>query len=258
MEGVHCDEEKEGVIPRTVKFIFTSIEDLGNKGWVYKAEASFLEIYNETIRDLLVTQKEAKNLNYDIKLVDNKKSDCYVTNLKVVPVTCEKQVQELLTVAQKQRAVASTSINERSSRSHSVFQLKLIGENMKTTETCEGTLTMVDLAGSERLKDSGSEGARLTETQNINKSLSNLGHVIMALGQKQSHIPYRNSKLTHLLQSSLGGNSKTLMFVNISPLETCYSETMSVLRFATKVNHCNIGTAIKQLRKHQREDLASL
>ncbi|KAK4303929.1 hypothetical protein Pmani_024103 [Petrolisthes manimaculis] len=247
MEGVHGDEEKEGVIPRTVRFIFTTIEDFRNKGWVYKAEASFLEIYNETIRDLLVTQKEAKNLNYDIKLVDNKKSDCYVTNLK-----------ELLAIAQKQRAVASTTINERSSRSHSIFQLKIIGENVKTTETCEGTLTMVDLAGSERLKESGSEGARLTETRNINRSLSNLGHVIMALGQKQSHIPYRNSKLTHLLQSSLGGNSKTLMFVNVSPLETCYNETRNVLRFATKVNHCNIGTAIKQLRKHQREDLDNI
>ncbi|CAL4243655.1 unnamed protein product [Meganyctiphanes norvegica] len=139
-------------------------------------------------------------------------------------------------------------MNERSSRSHSVFQLKLSGQNFRSQENCMGTLSLVDLAGSERLKESGSEGQRLTETQAINKSLSNLGNVIMALGQKAPHIPYRNSKLTHLLSSSLGGNSKNLMFVNVSPLDQCYNETLNSLRFATKVNNCHVGTATKQLK----------
>nr|ADJ19048.1 testis kinesin-like protein KIFC1 [Eriocheir sinensis] len=249
MEGCPDSDELEGVITRTVRNIFTSMKELEEKGWTYKVEASFLEIYNETIRDLLVSSKDAKNLVYDVKLVDNKKNDTYVTNLKVVPVTDETQVHHLLRMAQQQRAVAATNMNERSSRSHSVFRLKLVGENSKTSEACEGTLNLVDLAGSERLKESGSEGARLTETQNINRSLSNLGNVIMALAQKQSHVPYRNSKLTHLLQSSLGGNSKTLMFVNVSPLDACFGETLNSLRFATKVNQCHIGTAIKQVKK---------
>ena len=104
---------------------------------------------------------------------------------------------------------------------------------------------MVDLAGSEILKKTGATGDRLTESKYINKSLSNLGNVIMALAAKESHIPYRNSKLTFLLQQALGGSAKTLMFVNVSPKENCTSETVNSLRFAAKVNACHIGTAVK-------------
>eukprot|EP00095_Tigriopus_kingsejongensis_P006418 maker-scaffold1274_size51331-snap-gene-0.10 protein:Tk06418 transcript:maker-scaffold1274_size51331-snap-gene-0.10-mRNA-1 annotation:"carboxy-terminal kinesin 2-like isoform x2" len=239
----------EGMIPLTLDMIYKETQSLEAKGWTYKMEASFLEIYNEEIRDLLATEK---NLKYEIKLAASstpgQTTDVYVTNLKVVDVKSPDQVVSLLSLAHKNRAIAATNCNERSSRSHSVFQLKITGSNSITTESCSGMLNLVDLAGSERLKDSGSEGLRLKETQNINKSLANLGNVIMALAQKDSHIPYRNSKLTHLLQNSLGGNSKTLMFVNVSPKEDSFSETLNSLRFATKVNQCQIGTASKKLK----------
>jgi kinesin family member C1 len=164
---------------------------------------------------------------------------------QVEEVKNEWQVSNLLARAQQQRAVAATACNDHSSRSHSILRLRLSGVNEATTETSQGILYMVDLAGSERLKESGATGDRLTETKHINKSLSNLGNVIMALSAKEQHIPFRNSKLTHLLQHALGGSAKTLMFVNVSPKEICFNETLNSLRFAAKVNQCHIGTAIK-------------
>ncbi|XP_013392997.1 carboxy-terminal kinesin 2 [Lingula anatina] len=238
--------ENRGMIPRAVAQIFQTGRELEEKGWKYTFEASFLEIYNETIRDLLGNGKDDQK--YDIKMTGSNSNDVMVTNLTLVPVSSENQVHSLLEKASHNRAVAETKCNERSSRSHSVFRLKLTGSNELTGEGCQGTLNLIDLAGSERLKESGSEGQRLKETQAINKSLSNLGNVIMALANKESHIPYRNSKLTYLLQNSLGGNSKTLMFVNISPKEENIQETLCSLRFATKVNQCSIGTATKKVK----------
>ncbi|EDV22960.1 uncharacterized protein TRIADDRAFT_28367 [Trichoplax adhaerens] len=224
-----------GIIPRAVAQIFNSAKDLKEKGWKYHMEASFLEIYNETIRDLLGSNN---NVKHEIRFTPDKK-DVKVTNLTIVNVTTEDEasfVHKLLAKATQNRAVAATECNERSSRSHSVFRLKLIGENTITNENCEGTLNLIDLAGSERVFVSKSTGERLTEAKNINKSLSNLGIVILALANKDSHIPYRNSKLTYLLQNSLGGNSKTLMFVNISPYEVSFQESLNSLRFATTVS----------------------
>ncbi|EDV22804.1 uncharacterized protein TRIADDRAFT_28174 [Trichoplax adhaerens] len=230
---------RAGMIPRTVNQIFTSASALSSKGWKYDIEASFLEIYNETVRDLLEdNHKKKENIKYEIKLTksSNGVNHVAVTNAKIVKVESERQVYDLLKVASRHRATAATKCNEYSSRSHSVFRLNLIGSNSLTGQNCEGTLNLVDLAGSERINVSGATGDRLNEAKNINKSLSTLSKVILSLANKDSHIPYRNSKLTYLLQNSLGGNSKTLMFVNISPSIHCFHESLSSLRFATKVS----------------------
>jgi kinesin family protein C1 len=239
-------EDKAGMIPRAVHQIYAVAEMLQKKGWTYSMEAQFLEIYNETLRDLLSNDGEVKK--HEIKH-DHLKGQTTVTDATNIRVETPEEVFLLLEVAAKNRAVAATNSNERSSRSHSVFTLRILGVNSVTDETTVGVLNLIDLAGSERLASSGSTGDRLKETQAINKSLSSLGDVIYALSNKDSHIPYRNSKLTYLLQHSLGGNSKTLMFVNVSPLPASLQETLCSLRFATKVNTCQIGTARKQVIK---------
>lgn len=169
-----------GMIPRAVMQIFQSSQQLKSNGWEFTIEASFLEIYNETIYDLLATEKNNKKL--DIRHIPNT-NKTIVQDLTTVPVSCTDQVFKLLRRASENRTIGETQCNERSSRSHSVFILQLKGENSLTTEKCEGQLNLVDLAGSERLSQSGSTGERLKETQAINKSLSSLGDVIMALGK---------------------------------------------------------------------------
>lgn len=229
-------------------------------------EGSFIEVYNETYNDLLGRSEDLDKKKVEVRH-DAAKKQTNLENVVSVMLDGPKRVDEILATASKNRTVAATKANMRSSRSHSVFILKLVGTNDITGERSEGTLNLVDLAGSERLEHSKAEGARLKETQNINKSLSCLGDVINALGSAKegSHIPYRNSKvrrevetkcysranlsqLTYLLQYSLGGNSKTLMFVMVSPLQAHLQETVTSLKFATKVHNTHIGTAKKQTR----------
>lgn len=250
MEGGSGDSR--GMIPRSVEQVFATAKKLEEVGWVYKFEASFLEIYNETIRDLLApmpvpknhieAQKILENMpKYDIK--HSGKNSTSVTNLTVATVNTADQVLELLQKAGETRSTAKTLMNSCSSRSHSVFTLKLTGVNEGTGSSCSATISLVDLAGSERLDKSGATGDRLKEALAINKSLSALGSVYAALGSSAKHVPYRDSKLTYLLQNSLGGNSKSLMFVNVAGEADSAPETVCSLRFATKVNACHIGTA---------------
>lgn len=226
----------DGMIPRATKMIYDTVNKLKEKSWTYTMEGNFVEVYNEELHDLLTPAKEAEGKRKPEIRHDEARKTTTVVNCKSVTLDSEDTVEQMLKHAQNNRSVAATKANERSSRSHSVFILKLTGENSATHERCEGTLNLVDLAGSERLKHSGAEGDRMKETQNINKSLTCLGDVIEALGKGNGHIPYRNSQLTYLLKNSLGGNSKTLMFVMVSPLEAHLKETLTSLRFATKVS----------------------
>uniref|UniRef100_A0A8C4ST65 Kinesin motor domain-containing protein n=1 Tax=Erpetoichthys calabaricus TaxID=27687 RepID=A0A8C4ST65_ERPCA len=235
MEGPHpLQDDTMGIIPRAVHQMFNSVVELKDKGWKYTFTASFLEIYNETIRDLLVD----KTVKKEHKIKRPTSNAVHVTNRKYLNV---ETVLSLIKIAKQNRATACTRMNESSSRSHSVFQLKIEGLSKKGNIT--STLTLIDLVGSERIDKSESRD-RLKETKAINCSLSNLGGVFIALANKDTFVPYRNSKLTYLLQNCLGGNSKTLMFVNISPKNSSFGESLNSLRFASKVNKCVIGTAV--------------
>ncbi|XP_077180582.1 kinesin-like protein KIFC1 [Paroedura picta] len=231
-----------GMIPRAMQQIFQAARQMEAKGWKYQFTANFLEIYNESLRDLLVLRPE-RSCELEIKRVNQSTEELHVPNLSYILVNSEEEVLKLLQTAKANRSVAKTILNERSSRSHSLFQLHIEGQHANRDVRTSSVLSLVDLAGSERLDKSLSKGERLKETQAINSSLSNLGLVIMALSNKEAHVPYRNSKLTYLLQNSLGGSSKMLMFVNISPLEENFAESLNSLRFARKVNECVIGTA---------------
>ncbi|KAF5284729.1 hypothetical protein FQR65_LT13431 [Abscondita terminalis] len=220
-----------GVIPKSVDLIFRLVEKYKLMGWGYVVEVSFLEIYNEMINDLLnANAKESLEIRF------NEGKGTTVKNLTTFIVQSADELSVLMNRAYLNRAVAVTNFNEHSSRSHSVTKITLTGTNDSTKTIYCGSLNLVDLAGSESARTSD----RITETKSINQSLSALGSVITALQNKDSHIPYRNSKLTYLLQSSLGGNSKTLMIVNIAPLEDCYNESINTLRFATKVKKVKI------------------
>lgn len=236
MEGPpEITENTVGMIPRAVKQIYDVAQKLKRVGWEYTMEGQFLEIYNKTIHDLLGDATKYGQVKHEIHHDKNGKTT--VSELTSVKLESPSQVKMMLKKASQNRATGATKMNERSSRSHSVFTLQLTGHNTLTGERTAGILNLIDLAGSERLSSSGSEGDRLAETKSINQSLSCLGDVIHALvnNKEGGHIPYRNSKLTWLLRNSLGGNCKTLMFVNVSPMLEHFDESISSLRFATKV-----------------------
>ncbi|KAI5965243.1 KAR3 [Candida pseudojiufengensis] len=235
--------ERNGMIPLSLYKIFDYIEELKKQdpNWTYSINGKFLEIYNENIKDLLNLNS---NLKYEIKH-DDVAQKTTISNITTTDITSIDQTNSILNRVNSKRSTASTKSNDKSSRSHSIFIFEINGHNTKTNATTSGTLNLIDLAGSERISQSQVEGERLKETQFINKSLSSLGDVISSLKSKNSntsnqHIPFRNSKLTYLLKHSLSGNSKTLMFVNISPLLVNLNETLNSLRFATKVNNTKL------------------
>ncbi|RWR94403.1 kinesin-like protein KIN-12C isoform X1 [Cinnamomum micranthum f. kanehirae] len=227
-----------GMTPRIFEYLFTRISDeeenRQDEQLKYSCKCSFIEIYNEQITDLL----EPSSTN--LQLREDMKKGVYVENLKEYEVTTVKDVIKLLLQGAANRKMAATNMNSESSRSHSVFTCVIESrwEKDSMTHFRFGRLNLVDLAGSERQKSSGAEGERLKEAANINKSLSTLGLVIMTLVDvahgKHRHIPYRDSRLTFLLQDSLGGNSKTTIIANVSPSICSANETLSTLKFAQR------------------------
>lgn len=234
MEG--DDHDKRGIIPRSIEQIFEFKSTLESLGWTFQVDASCVEIYNDQVRDLLM------NGNNIISQTNNKIEKFTVFEVKYV-----EDLQKIVETAATKRSVAETMCNEKSSRSHCIFQLKITGKNAKTKQERTGALNLIDLAGSERVSSSKVEGERLKETIAINKSLTCLKSVITALvnnnHKSNSHIPYRDSILTWILKEYLGGESKTLMFVNISPLMSNFSESSCSLKFASDVNSCYLKSA---------------
>ncbi|KAL9354028.1 hypothetical protein Peur_051998 [Populus x canadensis] len=227
-----------GMTPRVFEYLFSRIqkekEVRKDEKIKFTCKCSFLEIYNEQILDLLDPSSTNLQIREDVK------KGVYVENLKEIEVASARDVLHQLIQGAANRKVAATNMNRASSRSHSVFTciIESKWESQGVTHHRFAQLNLVDLAGSERQKSSGAEGERLKEATNINKSLSTLGLVIMNLvsisNGKSHHVPYRDSKLTFLLQDSLGGNSKTIIIANISPSLCCSLETLSTLKFAQR------------------------
>lgn len=246
MEGT---EQDRGVNFRALQELF-SIRDerMASGNLEFTMKLSILEVYNETIVDLLegTTNSTAQTPGgASIKGLEVRmgKSGVYVESLLEVEVSTEQDVKNLMKLGQSHRSVGSHDFNEHSSRSHLVLSINIETLNKGDTRRRTSKLHLIDLAGSERVSKTAASGQRLKEAQNINRSLSALGDVIAALGSNSKHVPYRNSKLTFLLQESLSGNSKVLMFVNISPVQWNAWETLCSLNFASRCRNVALGVA---------------
>lgn len=264
MTGADTNESR-GLIPRAVDFLFEEMTALKSRGWEFTTRVAFLEIYNEQIRDLLDDSGEQKQH----KVQMGKDGHQFVTNLQDLPVEGPKDIAALIKIALGNRVVATSEMNERSSRSHSVCRITVEGCHESSGTTCQSTVNMVDLAGSERLAAPSAAqiekaplddraalhadaAKRQAETLAINKSLSTLATVIQAVRLKSAHIPYRDSKLTYVLQDALGKDSKCLMMVNVSPRTDCLGETLCSLRFAAKVNDTARGPAKRNVTSESK------
>ncbi|CDP17227.1 unnamed protein product [Coffea canephora] len=252
-------EKTMGVNYRALSDLFM-ISDQRKDTISYDISVQMIEIYNEQVRDLLVADGVNKRYPFYYMLVSQ--NGLNVPDANLVPVKSSSDVISLMNLGQKNRAVGSTAMNDRSSRSHSCLTVHVQGKNLSSGTLLRGCMHLVDLAGSERVEKTEAVGERLKEAQHINKSLSALGDVISSLAQKNAHVPYRNSKLTQLLQDSLGGQAKTLMFVHIAPEHDAIGETISTLKFAERVSSVELGAARANKEnsdvKELKEQIASL
>ncbi|KAH6652338.1 P-loop containing nucleoside triphosphate hydrolase protein [Truncatella angustata] len=228
--------EGDSIIPSAMKMIYEQAEALKDAGWTYKMWGSFTEVYNEKTYDLL----SGDGTRNEVPLRQDPLTKKFYVDSSATLLQSPAEVESMLATANKNRTVAATQMNRASSRSHCVFTLRLEGIDIEGNRS-EGVLNLIDLAGSERVKESQVEGQNFREAASINTSLSTLSKVMTALAENASHIPYRDSALTKLLEGCLGGNAKTLMFVMISPLATDIKETVSSLDFATTVSKAKPG-----------------
>eukprot|EP01060_Flectonema_neradi_P012689 TRINITY_DN19451_c1_g1_i1.p1 TRINITY_DN19451_c1_g1~~TRINITY_DN19451_c1_g1_i1.p1 ORF type:complete len:595 (+),score=138.35 TRINITY_DN19451_c1_g1_i1:206-1786(+) len=242
MEG---QNNNKGVIPRAVNMIFDKVSRLTNeRGFTCSLSCSFLEIYNDQVKDLL--GKRTGGVAETLRLMMGSNDEVKVEGLTEYEVDNQATVGELLATAQSNRACAATKMNDVSSRSHSIFMLRVKVHNPVTNTTCNGLLNLIDLAGSEKVNSSEVQGQRFKEAVAINSSLTHLGDVIHSLGTA-GHVPFRNCTLTRLLKNSLGGSSKCLMMVNISPMKDHVEESIKSLRFAQRVNSTKVGVAKRSM-----------
>ncbi|CAM9864901.1 unnamed protein product, partial [Ectocarpus sp. 8 AP-2014] len=215
-----------GVIPRAVSTLLADAEARRAQGWEFALTATYVEIYNEKIRDLL----NPANDNLQVKEHSSGRG-VEAAGAKEVRVTSLEEAVGVLKKGAEHRATAATLMNNVSSRSHSIFMLRLDQRDVVHDCKVSARLTLVDLAGSERAGKTGAEGKRLEEANSINVSLHTLGRVIRTLSENGPHVPFRDSKLTRLLQESLGGNSRTVLIICCSPDEAQAQETLSTLKF---------------------------
>ncbi|XP_064551593.1 kinesin-like protein Klp68D [Drosophila montana] len=228
MEGVRNNDDLMGIIPRTFEQIWLHINRTEN--FQFLVDVSYLEIYMEELRDLL--KPNSKHLE-----VRERGSGVYVPNLHAINCKSVDDMTNVMKVGNKNRTVGFTNMNEHSSRSHAIFMIKIEMCDTETNTIKVGKLNLIDLAGSERQSKTGASAERLKEASKINLALSSLGNVISALAENSPHVPYRDSKLTRLLQDSLGGNSKTIMIANIGPSNYNYNETLTTLRYAQRAKN---------------------
>ena len=228
MEGIPTDDTLMGVIPRMMQLIFDKISS-GNPDIEFSVKCQYYQIYNEKIQDLIDTRKT------DLAIREDKNKGIWVEDCTEEYVESEQEMFNFFQNGASNRAVASTKMNALSSRSHSLFAVIIYQRNIITESSKTGKIYFVDLAGSEKMGKAGIEGnAQLKEAQNINKSIMTLGMVINALTKGAKHVPYRDSKLTRVLQESLGGNSLTNLIINCSPSMINQAESLSTLRFGQR------------------------
>ena len=255
MMGIITDPQLRGVIPNAFDHIFGFIKTEGESRKFF-LRCSFVEIYNEEVRDLL----ENKDKKLDIR--EDPKKGTFLKDLTYVTIKNPADIDKSLDTGNKNRHVGATSMNDQSSRSHSLFTVYLEieekGEN-NNSRIKSGKLNLVDLAGSERVGKTNATGQTFDEGKKINLSLTALGSVIDALSQNRKYIPYKDSKLTRLLADSLGGNTKTVMFANISPASYNYDETLGTLRYASRAKLIKNAPVVNEdpkdalLRKYEEE-----